>query len=312
MKRYWLLTTAIAVLFTASSAGAQAQARGGQRGAQAEAGGGNREWNLKAPWGATRRDAPINAQAKDPFKLFDNVYSVGFQTVSAYLVTTSAGLVLIDSGWKETTEDLLKNIRKAGFDPANIKYVFITHSHTDHYGAAARVKQVSGARVGMSAEDWQSVEQQQSGQRGQNSGLALARDLVIKDGQTITAGDTTFKFYFTPGHTVGATSIEYQVRDGGKSYRAVAPGGMGMQFGPDATPTFLKSVERLKQLGPWDVVLGNHPFLMPSDLAEIEKDLAKRGNGPHPAVLGPAKNNEWFDAVLKTVHEKLDSEKAAR
>src|SRR5262245_35997324 len=114
MKRHSPLTAAIVVFFAVSLAGAQA------------------EWNLKAPWGATRRDAPLNAQAKEPFKIFDNVYSVGAQTVSAYLVTTSAGLVLIDTTWKETGENLLNNIRKLGFDPANVKYVFVTHSHSDH------------------------------------------------------------------------------------------------------------------------------------------------------------------------------------
>lgn len=256
----------------------------------------------------------MDKQQKDPFKIFDNVYSVGFQTVSAYLVTTTGGLVLIDSGWAETSDLLVNSIRKLGFDPANIKYIFVTHSHTDHFGGVPKVQQLSSARVGLSLEDWQNLERQQSGgqRRGQNTGLVLKRDLILKDGGSITVGDTTFKFYFTPGHTPGATSIEYQVRDGGRSYRTLSPGGMGMQFGPEWTPAYLKGVERLKQLGPWDVVLSNHPFLMPRDLADIEKDLAKRGQGPHPAVLGPQKINAWFDAVLKTTHEKLAAEQQAK
>ena len=131
------------------------------------------------------------------------------------------------------------------------------------------------------------------------------KDLVFKDGQTIKAGDTAFQFYVTPGHTPGATSIEFQVRDRGKTYRALTPGGLGMQFGPAETPTFLKSMERLKQLGPWDVMLSNHPWLMPRTLDDLAKGLASRGRGAHPAVLGPAKINEWFDAVIKVTKEKL-------
>jgi hypothetical protein len=81
---------------------------------------------------------------------------------------------------------------------------------------------------------------------------------------------------------------------------------MGITFGPEWTPVYIKSMQRLKQLGPWDVVLGNHPFLSPVDMElDVEKNLATRGNGPHPALVGPAKINEWFDAVIKLANEKL-------
>ena len=76
----------------------------------------------------------------------------------------------------------------------------------------------------MSAEDWAVTNRP-----------AIEKDLVLKDGETIKVGDASFKFYVTPGHTPGATSIEYQVRDGGKTYRALSPGGLGMQFGPAET-----------------------------------------------------------------------------
>ena len=277
MKRYFLIALTASLLLPAG----QALAQRGQR----------TNWNTKAPWGATRQDA--TRDSVPPYKIFDNVYYVGLQTVCAYLVTTNAGLVLIDSTYAETADAVLNSVRTLGFNPADIKYVFVTHSHTDHAGGAAKIKQLTRAQVGMSAEDWAVV------------GTGLARDLVLRDGQSITLGDATFKFYVTPGHTPGATSIEYQVRDGGRTYRALSPGGLGMQFGPAETPVFLKSMERLRQLGPWDTLLGNHPWLMPVYLSDIEKGLASRGRGAHPAVLGAAKNNEWLDAVIKVTKEKL-------
>jgi metallo-beta-lactamase class B len=285
------------------------------------------EWNAKAPWGplqtAGQRSGPPTAQTRQPFQIFDNVYYVGLHFVSSYLITTTDGLVLIDATFGDTADSVLDAIRKLGFKPSNVKYIFITHSHLDHFGGAGKIQEVTGARVGMSLEDWQSVESQQKAEQqksqatsqpaGQNLGLQLVRDLVIPDNDSITVGDTTFKFYFTPGHTAGATSIEFQARDRGKSYRAIVPGGMGMQFGPQWTPVFIKSVERLKQLGPWDVMLGNHPFLMPRDLElEIEPQLAKRGDGPNPAIVGPASINQWFDAVLKVANEKLVAEKTQK
>ena len=72
----------------------------------------------------TNRSAPMDQQRKDPVKLFDNLYSVGVQTVCAFLIPTSAGLVLVDTTYPETADLLLENIRKAGFDPATIRYIF--------------------------------------------------------------------------------------------------------------------------------------------------------------------------------------------
>lgn len=263
-------------------------------------------WNAKSPWGQTERSGPIEAQQKAPFKIFDNVYYVGLQTVSTYLVTTSDGLVLIDSGYGRTTDWLMESIRTMGLDPANIKYVFVTHSHTDHAGGAGRIKQaVPAARIAMSAQDWTLVERQQAVPEQRAFPVALQRDVVLKDGDSITVGDVTFKFHFTPGHTAGATSVEFTVRDGARSYRALTPGGLGLHYQPEWGPTFKTSIQRLKDRGPWEVMLSNHPFLMPRDLEAIEAGLKTRGSGSHPAVLGADAINAFWDAVLKIVDEKL-------
>lgn len=292
---------------------------GAQNGAQGQGAAPPRiDWNLRAPWGANQsvpeRSGNPAQGTRQPLKLFDNVYYVGLHFVSSYLVTTSSGLVLIDATFADTADNILDNVRKLGFDPSKIKYIFVTHSHPDHFGGAGKIQEVTGARVGLSLEDWQSVLKQQNNLRtGQNVGIPLKQDLVLKDNESISLGDTTFKFYFTPGHTVGATSIEFQVKDRGKSYRAIAPGGLGIAFGPEWTPVYIKSIERLKQLGPWDVVLGNHPFLAPKDIElDVEKNLATRGNGPHPAIVGPAMIDEWFDTILKVANEKLAMEQAGR
>lgn len=267
-------------------------------------------WNAVSPWGGIERVAPVEAQQKAPFQIFDNAYYIGFQTVSAYLITTSEGLVLIDSGYEQTVEWLLSSVHQMDFDPADIRYIFVTHAHRDHAGGAAEVKRLTDARVGMSLDDWEYLEQQQFGDaEGQNNPATLARDLVIEDGDAITVGEATFSFYVTPGHTPGATSIAYQVRDGSRVYSALTPGGLGLHYAPDWGPTFKASMERLIALGPWDVMLPNHPFLMPRGLADIEADLRMRGEGsPHPAVLGEHVIEGFFDDVLEIVDRKLVEE----
>ena len=309
MKRRWQLGS-LCLLGSLSACGAVAQNSEPGEESQVE----RINWGARSPWaeaGVRARPpgarVPPEEQQANPFKIFDNVYSVGIQTSASYLITTSEGLVLLDSTYSESADLVLDNVRTLGFDPSDIRYLFITHAHFDHAAGAGRVKQVTGARVGMSREDWEFFEQQQRrGQRGtQNPGLALARDLVITDGETIMVGDAAFTFYVTPGHTPGATSIQYQVRDGSRSYRALSPGGLGMNFGPEWTSVYINGIERLKQTGPWDVLLANHSWVMPPDLFEVERTLADRGEGPHPAVVGPTSINEWFDSVLEVAYEKL-------
>ena len=115
----------------------------------------------------------------------------------------------------------------------------------------------------------------------------------------------------TPGHTPGSTSVEFQVRDGNRTYRALSPGGLGI---PDAqwSAAYLKSTQRLKALGPWDVMLPNHPDMMvPRKIRELEPDLkTRRAGDPHPFVAGPARLNTWFDAIIALMNEKLALERA--
>jgi metallo-beta-lactamase class B len=266
------------------------------------------DWNAKAaPWGPLR-NAPADKQQKTPFKVFDNVYYVGLQTVAAYIVTTSDGLVLLDAAYAYTTDQLLDNVRALGFDPKKIKYIIISHAHGDHFAGAGAIAQTSGAKVVMSALDWGVTEQTQARNPAAN-GIHLNRDIVAEDGGSLKVGDTAFKFYVTPGHTPGALTVEFQAKDGARSYRSLSPGGLGFNFGPEWTEPYLKSYARLKELGPWETVLPNHAYMGPRDLFEIEKDLGKRGNSPHPAVYGPEKINVWLDGIVKAASEKLAYEK---
>jgi glyoxylase-like metal-dependent hydrolase (beta-lactamase superfamily II) len=275
------------------------------------------------PWGpleaavrARWASYPLTAQRTEPFKVFDNVYYVGIQVVSAYLINTSAGLILIDATYAETPDLVLDSIRKLGFDPANIRYILVTHQHNDHFAGVGRIKQVAtGARIGLSQADWEGVERLQApGQTGQNPGIPFARDLVVKDGETITLGDTTLKVYVTPGHTPGSLAIELQGKAGSRSFKALIPC-TGINPSADLTRPYIASMERLKQMGPWDAILPVHGFLAqvdvplePRDLVFPAQPVTPRPKTAHPAAIGPAKVNEFFDTILKVAREKLATE----
>jgi glyoxylase-like metal-dependent hydrolase (beta-lactamase superfamily II) len=299
MKRYCLIATVFVVL-AAFMAGAQENAPV-PRGVQPN-------WNKKL-W-PTERNTTFAQMPKDPVKLFDNLYSVGFTAICAFAIPTSDGIVMIDSGWPETVDLLMNNVKAVSLDPSKIKYILVTHARVDHFGGAGKIKEdfAPGLRVGMSAADWTEAERlYKAGTKGQENSVPapLARDLVINDGDTLKVGDTTFKFYVLPGTTPGSLGIEYQAKDRGKSYRTLFTGGIAMYADPMWGDAYIKSIERLKMLSPWDVLFGNHPFMaQPKDLGEIERDVATRGNGPNPAVAGPKKINAFFDNALKLAHEK--------
>jgi metallo-beta-lactamase class B len=267
------------------------------------------DWNAQAPWRVWDTPPPNakgdpesrEANKREPIKLFDNVYFVGLHNVAAYVVTTSAGLVLLDASYPDSADYILDNIRKLKLDPTAIRYIFVSHAHGDHSGGAARIQAVSKARVGLSAEDWAVQE------RGAQN--TLKRDLVIKDGETITVGDTAFTFYVSPGHTPGSLTTTFYALDGSRKYRVISPGGLGLAFSAEWTPKYIDSLERFKKVGPFDVLLPNHPYMTTGGLFAQAAGIAGRKPGaPHPVLLGPERINAFFDTALAVARRKLAEE----
>ena len=90
----------------------------------------------------------------EPAKVFDNLYFVGQSEYSAWAIMTSAGIILMDAIYDYSVEDEVVNgLKTLGPDPAQIKYVVISHAHADHAGGAGLL-QKRGARIVMSAADW--------------------------------------------------------------------------------------------------------------------------------------------------------------
>ena len=244
-----------------------------------------------------------------PFQIFDNVYFVGNEAVSSYLITTSDGLVLIDTTNALMVDRTLDNIRQLGFDPKDIKYVFVTEAHEIHYGGAAQIKAETGATICMSAADWDFVEQAAARadepEYDWTTQVAPPRDHEIQDGEVITVGDAMFPLHITPGHTPGTSSFEYIAYDGDQRYRVLTPGGTGLSMSSEWTEEWIRGRERFKELGPWDVVLGNHPNNTPGNLFKLMVEGADRAKGdPHPVVQGPAAIDEWLDVLLEVAREK--------
>lgn len=232
-------------------------------------------------------------QKVEPYKAFDNVYYVGICWVSAWLITSPRGHVLIDSLYDPYTNQLLDNIRRLGHDPKDIKLVVMTHGHRDHAGGAARLKQLlePGTRFAMSAEGWrEATEAARQSTGSPNAWTMIERDLVLADGQIVSGGDATVQAFETPGHTMGTISFAFDARDGAHTLRAFTIGGLGLNAirGPEQVEAFIASVRRIRTLTedkvrPIELHLTTHPFS--TGLTEAKELLRGRQPGqPHPLV----------------------------
>jgi metallo-beta-lactamase class B len=144
-----------------------------------------------------------------------------------------------------------------GLDPTKIKYVVVTHGHADHYAGAPYLQSRLGARILMSAADWEFMQSQRNPNRP-------TRDMVVTDGQRLTLGDATLTLYLTPGHTPGTISLLVPVKDGGREHLAAMWGGTAFNFSrtPENFRTYGNSAQRFSDIvgkAPVDVVLTNHP-----------------------------------------------------
>jgi metallo-beta-lactamase class B len=251
---------------------------------------------LLAPARSPAQGGDFNAQTRDAFKIFDNLYYVGVDLVSAYVISTSDGLIVIDTLFAASHDKLMNNIRAVGFDPADVEYIFVSHGHGDHAEGAPLLKAATGARVGMAAADWQMTGQ--------------APDMVIADGQSVTLGDTTITFYITPGHTPGVLSMAFDVHDGDQTYDAFMFGGMGLNFsGVDRTLMYLDSVDRVQTMQGIDVNITNHEGAG-QIFARADRLAARRPGDPHPFV-DPEGFYAWLDTLEENAQAKLVEERAA-
>ena len=229
------------------------------------------------------------------------MYFVGQSEYSVWAVTTSDGIIVLDTIFDYSVEDeVVGGFKKLGLDPADIKYAIVSHPHPDHDGGARYLQEHFGTRVIMSPADWDVLDRRTNGTKPK-------RDLEATDGQKLTLGDTTLTLYITPGHTPGTISTLIPVKDNGASHLAALWGGVGLNSDRPSIETYINSAKRFSDIvrrAGADIILTNHTDW---DRSKINLPLlANRAPGsPNPYVVGNEKVLNFMKIVVECATSRV-------
>jgi metallo-beta-lactamase class B len=265
----------------------------------------------EAPRGNSPND-PVIA----PTKIFDNVYVLGNAGTVAYVIQTSAGLLMFDSlGANQVDTQLLPGFQKLGLDPANVKVIVMGHGHADHFGGSPYMQDHFGSKVYISAADWNLMENPPAGRGGQAAPPVLPKhDQVVTEGQPIVLGDFKVMPVAIPGHTPGSMGYIFPVKDNGRTHIAAMYGGTILTPGPisdEGLQTYLKSVAHFKEetrKAKVDVELQNHPLMDPIQ-PKLDKLQARKKGEPNPFVVGEANYQKFVDVMSKCTEVNITRRK---
>jgi metallo-beta-lactamase class B len=244
-----------------------------------------------------------------PSTVSGNIHYVGTEAVSAWLVTSPKGHILIDGVLAQSVPQIIANVKALGFDIRDVKFLLNSHAHIDHAGGLAGLQRASGARMIASAADKPYLEAGDIG-FGPSGGMKfppIRVDRVIREGDKVSLGDIALTARLTPGHSPGCTSWEMPVT-GADGVRRTAffhcsATVAGQSLVPEAYPgmvaayrTTFARVRKMKA----DIFLANHDSFF--DLAEKR---ARQKAGDANAFVDPGELQRFNTAMEKAFEAEL-------
>ncbi|OFW15277.1 MAG: hypothetical protein A3F70_16535 [Acidobacteria bacterium RIFCSPLOWO2_12_FULL_67_14] len=230
----------------------------------------------------------------EPFRIVGNIHYVGAANIAAYLIATSGGHILIDTGTVEMHRGLVDSVATLGFRTGDIKIVLSSHAHFDHIAGHAVMKRLTGAQVFAMAGDADALESgRDTSALGAVGWEPVKVDRVLRDGETVSLGGTTLRAVHAPGHTKGATTWFTEVQDGGRRYVVAYLGGTTPNAGvpllnnprhPGLIEETRRTLQRLQREAVPDIYLPGHPQAMfAGKVARLHA-----GERPHPLLNADA------------------------
>jgi metallo-beta-lactamase class B len=209
-------------------------------------------------------------QDYEPFRLVGNLYYVGTYDLACYLISTSAGHILINTGLPESTDMIRTHVEKLGFKFSDIKVLLATHAHYDHVGSMAAIKQMTGARLMINERDAAVMADGGNSDYafgGKGSTFAPVKpDVLLSKNDTVRLGEMSVAVLHHPGHTKGASSFSFDVRENNRNYRVVIVNMptvldetklSGMPTYPEVAQDYAYTIDQLKKLN-FDLWFSSH------------------------------------------------------
>ncbi len=249
-------------------------------------------------------------------KIAANLYYVGADDITSYLITTPAGHIVINAGYAETVPIIDAGIRKLGFNPRDVKILLNGQAHFDHVAGMAALQKLTGGQVYSSERDAPVLES--GGIKDPRWGKEqtyppVKVDHILRDGEKITLGGITLYTHLTPGHSMGCTTFTMTVDEGGRKLEVVFVGGTSINPGvhfvgqptwPGIAEDFQTGFDVLKRLK-CDIFLGAH-----GNYYGMNAKYEKLPGGGNP-FIDPEGYRAFAAKSEKTFQDQLTREKAA-
>ena len=262
---------------------------------------------LQAKTPAPVQDKPVNCDnCKEwnapvkPFNVYGNSWYVGTAGLSAVLVTSPQGHILLDGALPQSAPLIIASIKALGFRIEDVKYILNSHAHWDHAGGIAALQRASGATVVASASGALGL---QSGTNGNDDPqyqadpvvhvAKVAKVKVVGEGETVKVGPLVLTAHMTPGHTPGGTTWTWTSCEDARCLNVVyadslnpyASGdftytgkGAGKGKTPDVSASFEASIAKVAAL-PCDIIIPVHP-----GTTDVLGKAAKRSGTDNPLI----------------------------
>jgi metallo-beta-lactamase class B len=256
----------------------------------------------------------------EPFRVFGNTYYVGVAGLSAVLIASNDGLILLDGGLPQSAPFVDRNIRALGFRTEMVRMIVNSHAHFDHAGGIAALQRASGAAVAASKAGAQALERgepvpddpQYGFGRKSTAFPPVARVRVVADGETLRVGDLALTAHLTPGHTPGSTTWTWRSCEGARcldlvyadSLNAVSSPEFRFTDHPGLVEGFRRSIDKVKSL-PCDILLSVHP-----EFSNLDKKLQLREQGARPDPFIDANScNAYAQAASRSLERRIAQER---
>lgn len=165
------------------------------------------------------------SQSYEPFRIAGNLYYVGTYDLASYLIVTSKGNILINTGLADSLPIIKNNIKKLGFKYQDTKILLLTQAHYDHLGAMADIKKETGAKLYVDEADADVLKSGgKSDYEMRKYGVTfkpVKPDYILKDKNVVTLGDAKLTMLHHPGHTKGSCSFLFETKDNKRRYKVL-------------------------------------------------------------------------------------------